>query len=338
MYLNDIFKENIQIHILNIDKNNLYLFYSLHNLFKYLMDIYNVSIFLYSTHNKIYIQINNINYFDSYDNLFFKFIIPNNLKTNICLIENNNDNNIDNIFYKSVKEFDQINFFKNYKYNTIKIEDDLSYSKINSFISDNLNNSISIDYEDIIQNLLLKNKEFKNNNNLIKVIDLKNIKNIKLIYENIFSIPFSINHKQLNLNRFIKKENELYNFHIDKFNNFSYIFCSSYYHLKDSEYAIYIYLFNFYKKINDFENPFFISWYNNNDPYFLYGKIIENAEEIYIHINDIEWIEYIISLDLTKIKKKNLYYNNENLSKINQLKKKYIKLFDWNLILLNNSI
>ncbi len=318
MFLNDLFKKNINIYIINFEKKYLHYFFGLNSLFYYLSKIYNISLYFY-----------NIEKFDSYEEEFFKMIFNYNI--NYYFIFEKNNNNKNNIVKDNKKKDEYVyrNTENNYQSSPFGTKNDeqlifLNKVKINKKKELNINIDISF----------LLNEKQKDNNILIKIIDFEKIENIKYLYENIFSIPYSLRFLNKNIFRFNDIENNLYNFHINKFNNFSYIFCSSYYHKKDSNYAIFIFLHNFYKSILDFENPFFKSWYYNGDPFYIYGKIIENSEELYIHINDIEWLELCSILDLSKIKSKNIYYNNINKKELEYLKNE-IYLFDWNYILLD---
>ncbi len=289
MYLNDLFKKNINIYIINFNKKDLHYFIGINSLLNYLTKIYEVFIYFYDIEN-----------FDNYNEEFFKMIFNYNI--NYSFLGKNNKNNNSNQNDNQLLFLDK----KNSEYKNINY----------------INNKINI------------NEINNNNKNFVKIIDFKKVENIKYLFETIFNVPYSLRFSNKNIFRFIDAENNLYNYHLNKFNNFPYIFCSSYYHLKESNYAVYIFLYNFYKSILDFENPFFKSWYYNKDPFYIYGKIIENSEELYIHIDDIEWLELCSILDLSKIKSKNIYYNKKNIKELNNLKNN-IFLFDWNLILLD---
>lgn len=298
MYFNDLFKKNLYIHILNFEKNNIYLLFGIHNILNYLSQFFDIFIYFY-------------NDIDNFDKDILKLIIPKNISLNI-----------------SIKDT-KIKFKNN-------IYEENSFSQLDLLNKNNLkiNNNSSLEKNILNQKMI----ESINKDSIFRIIDFHINKNLNLIdiYESIFSIPISIRYskKYLNLNRLNELENDLYLFHLSKFNNFPYIFCSSFYHLKESNFAVFIYLFNFYKKNLDFENPFYKSWYYKEESFFYFGKIIENAEEIYIHIQDIEWFEFILNLNLSKIKKKILYYEKKDIIIIQNLKFYNPLLFDWQFIYL----
>lgn len=266
---------------------------------------------------KIYIKIINFNI-----NKLYIFIQLNGLFNFLLKIYDSIELFIDNDFNQK-KYIEFINIFLNFQDN----------KNINNSFGEKNKNLINIIYENKIK---INNIDHLTNNiiytKLFKIIDLNNSYNIEDIYNNIFGIPYSISLKYQHFFRNENKENELYLYHINKFNNFSYIFTSSFYHLIDSEFPIFNYKKNIYKDQN---HPFHNFWYKNEDNFYLFGKIIENCNELYIYIQDSDFLELSLILNLHKIKKKYIYYKNHHLNKLILLKKREPKLSDWNFVLIN---
>ncbi len=270
---------------------------------KYLHYFFGLNSLLHYLSNIYSIQIYFHSKVDDFENDLLQITIPSNIELNIVK-KKNNDNFDQNYFLKK-----NVNK-KNHKNQNQNLE---NYEYLHS----------------------IKIENYDLNNNILKTIDFYKVNNIESLFEDIFNIPYSIRFSNKNLlKRCLNSENNLYKYHLKKFNNQPYIFCSSFYHLNDSPHAIFIFFYNFYKKNLDIDNAFYDSWYNNNDPFYFYGKIIENAEEIYIHFQDIEWFELFIHLDLTHVSKKSIYYHSHHLEDLNLKKKNNLFLYDWDFILL----
>ncbi len=251
------------------------------------------------------------------------------------------------LFKKNVK-IKIINFKKDYLFIFINLNPLFNfllkiYDSIELFIDYDLNNEV--DFNNIFLNFKnnleynhnklkiytlnnLTNNIFNNNNSsvLSKIIDLNSINYIEDIYNNIFGIPFSIYHLYQNINRIDLIEDKVYNNHLNKFNNFSYIFSSSYYHSNESDYPIFIYKYNFYNSNDTYYN----FWYKSEEEFYFFGKVIENCEELYLNIEDQNWIEFTMILNLSKIKKKVIYYSSHiDEHNIILLNKRFPKLSDW---------
>lgn len=143
----------------------------------------------------------------------------------------------------------------------------------------------------------------------IKKIELKsNLTPIQL-YEEICKVPYSIRLYEKNLkNRDVNKEEEYYQKHIERYQCLPYLFCTSYYG-EDNEKSLPIYII---------KNPYFHDniydtyWYESGDRSKYHTlKIIENAEEIHLQSDEKEWMELMYFLDLTKVKRRVIYYQDE---------------------------
>ena len=160
-----------------------------------------------------------------------------------------------------------------------------------------------------------------------KRIELKkNITPIQL-YEEVCKVPFSIRLYEKELkNRDMKKEDEYYQLHLQHYQNSSYIFCTSIY-LEENEKSLPIYIVS---KPYFHDNIYDTYWYLLNErSMYQTMKIIENAEEVHLSSKEKRWIEWIYFMDMKRVKRMVIYYQNEE--EVEDLKKNYpwIHLFDF---------
>lgn len=253
MDFRDLYKKNIHIQIIGLNKDNLYVFIHLNGLFNFLLKIY-----------------------ESVE----------------LLIDSNLDDNI---------EFN--NIFLNFHKDKFKI----------------LNSRLNSRHGDM--------------NILFKRIDLTEVYYIEDIYNSVFGIPYSLSFIYKNINRHSEREDEVYNFYLERFNNFPYIFSSLSSNdsiISEKEYMTPLWcgqdnlqsrLCLIYTYGPD-SNPYYNFWY-------LFGRVLENCEELHLNMSDQKWIELSMILDLSKVKRRVIYYSDKDKDKYNILKKRYPKLIDW---------
>ncbi len=147
------------------------------------------------------------------------------------------------------------------------------------------------------------------------------------LYEDVCKVPFSIRLYEKELkNHDFHKEEEYYQKHLQHYQNSPYIFCTSLYY-EENEKSLPIYIVS---------NPYFHDniydtyWYESKErSMYQTIKIMENAEEIHISSKEKRWLEWIYFMDMKRVKRIVLYYQNEE--EVEDLKKNYpwIHLFDF---------
>jgi hypothetical protein len=152
-----------------------------------------------------------------------------------------------------------------------------------------------------------------------KRIELKSTFSPIHLYEKVCNVPYSIRLYEKEIkNRDLLKEEEYYLQHIQHYQNYPYIFCTSQYH-DDNHKSLPIYIIS-----NPYlhDNIYDTYWYQVNErSMYQTIKIMENAEEIHLNSQDKRWLEWIYFLDLKKVKRLVIYYHNEE--ELNNLKKYY---------------
>lgn len=144
----------------------------------------------------------------------------------------------------------------------------------------------------------------------IKKIELKRDLTPIQLYEEICKVPYSIRLYEKNLkNRDIIKEEEYYQKHIERYKGLPYIFSTSFYGEENNYKSLPVFNIN---KPYFHDNIYDTYWYDLRDrsKYDLL-KIIENAEEIHIQSDERVWMELMYYIDLKKVKRKVIYYQNE---------------------------
>lgn len=165
----------------------------------------------------------------------------------------------------------------------------------------------------------------------IKKIELKSDLTPIQLYEEICKVPYSIRFYEKNLrNREFVKEEEYYKKHVERYHGLPYIFCTSQYNEEnDNSIPIYILIHPYYH-----DNIYDTYWYDLRDrSKYDIIKIMENAEEIHIQSDEKEWMEIMYFLDLTKVKRRVIYYRDEE--EIEKIEKYYPWLHFFHYIQMN---
>jgi len=147
-------------------------------------------------------------------------------------------------------------------------------------------------------------------------------------------IPYHIRFLYERLNRNIEKENEIKNNIISCYENVIPHFASSYLlknyiHTDHTNIPFLTFDHHFYD--NDIDHPYYHCRFPITSSEYLYlGSYIENIEELHIHGDDTFWLEIIVYMDLSKIKKRILYLYDKN--HLENIKRKYSNICYFRII------
>ncbi len=183
--------------------------------------------------------------------------------------------------------------------------------------------------------IIFHNNDLNNQNNIQSNFNSLSISlndDIENVYERL-NVPYnSIRLLHSHFNRNQNKENLLYlSFHQQIFKQ-PYVFTTFLPSSLSEDYYMYNPYYDIYKGLVDHSfNGYWREW--KGEMYEL-GKVIEEAEEIWVDARDLLWLEIMMKLKMEKVKRRLIYYGNE-MEKMN-IKKRFSNSVLWIFILKNS--